>query len=135
MDYIEKLATTKYGDYKGKVSIDFHGMSEDLHSLCKAKGINTDRFFPIGFSIYDEDALGIGHHSTDIPFTIYSIDCGNNGTNFDTVASIISKNDGIANVDKHNFALPISEVGKYIKRFSLMAVGGIREQIKEIKIK
>ena len=62
MDFIKKLTSTKYGDYKGYVSIDTHS-GTDLFNLCKDNGIDTKKYFPIGFTIGESTIDGIGRRN------------------------------------------------------------------------
>ena len=62
---ITPLADTQYHDYVGTAEADKSDYS-DLFSFAKAKGINTQRFEPIGISFY---------HNSDVETTSVAVIC------------------------------------------------------------
>lgn len=135
MNYLNTFANTTYGDFKGKISIDFHGISENLFSLCKDNGIDMDKNFPFGLSFYGESVLEMSSEKNDeITLTIYTLPTSDYGSTFEKVANTLNSNEGIANAEKHRVSLKRSEIGKYFKRLSFMAVSDLRDHISEIKI-
>ncbi len=47
--------TAQYDDCVGEVALDFHMPQISLQDLAKAAGVDTDKYFAIGFKAYDLD--------------------------------------------------------------------------------
>lgn len=134
MDNLNTFANTTYGDFKGKISIDFHGISQDLFSLGSDKGIDTNKHFPFAFSFYDESISGIGSNGMDdISLTIFTLATDEYGQTFEEIAKTLKANGGVANAQRHKVTLNRSDISKYFKRLSLMVVSDLRDHISEIK--
>jgi hypothetical protein len=52
---IEMKAFTQYCDFNGTSAIDWQGGTSDFIKLCRDMGINTDKYQPVGVSIFFGD--------------------------------------------------------------------------------
>lgn len=113
MSTLKEIVTTNYGDYKGVVSIDYqdHFFSQ-LKSLDLPEGIVIGAGFDFG-EIRGECSLD----TVDFYVLIASPEYG------DTMQEIIDSipPQGVK-VKKVKQAIPVSELGKFIKRFNCCGV-------------
>ena len=63
-------ATTQYQEFEGTVAIDDHG-PVGIDTLCDDLGLDSDKFRPIGYSIYFEMDLGRSKRFEHIHLFLY----------------------------------------------------------------
>lgn len=132
-NYLSDYVRTQYGDFKGNVSVDFHGHDGDIYTLCKDYNVDLTEKFPVGFRISEHTIEGVGKQG-NVSVTIYLLDENIYGNSFDEIASIIRQKNGIVTFISQQFFIPYSEIGKYIKRFDCLLISHLRDHIQEIKI-
>jgi hypothetical protein len=129
MEFIKKLTGVKYGDYEGFASVDTHSGTE-LINLCEQKGIDLNKYFPIGFNIHESER--IGHEK--IYLTVYLIDTNLAGANYDEIEKYIRNNSGNISLIKKSFQIQYSELPSCIKRYDITVFNRLRDVIRTPEI-
>ena len=129
MEFIKDLNGVQYGDYEGFASVDTH-TGVELHDFCKQKGINVDKYFPIGFNICDFERIG----QNDIYLAVYLIDTSIAGGNYDEIEKYIKKELGKINLIKKSVPIKYSELSTFIKRFDITVFNTLRDIIQNVDI-
>lgn len=133
MDIFDELVSTQYSDYKGKIEFDTHD-SRALSQICRDHGIDTNQYFPIGFSLYEESSLGLDETS-DALLSVYVVDKSVAGNSYDEIQRFIRKNTGEISVIEKSISMPYSKFFNYFKRCSLAVFqNGFEEVIRKINI-
>lgn len=122
LDVIDKVVSTQYNDYRGYVAIDEHGDSRGIFSMCKENGIDMEKYFLYGVSIYDSEPVGKNH---DLWVKVFLIDKDVYGHSFDEIAQHL----GDVELVMKDIRIPYSKIGDYIKRISIGIVTPISNKI------
>ncbi len=117
---MKSIAHTKYEDWKGFVSID-ENVDNGLFRLCENHGIDTNRFFVVGFGLSHWNGLGISE-TDSVHCTVLLVDMDIYGNSFDQIAANTQ-----VEATKKSFWVPYTDIAKAIKRFSLMTLWKIRD--------
>lgn len=135
MDFLDEHVGTQYEDYNGLVSIDCHGggLGQDIFGMCRDFGIDTKLKFPIAIKFSEFTTQGIGGNGT-MSITIYTVDKEEYGESFDEIQNKIRNDNGTVRVDPNDIYVPYDQLGKYIKRFDIMAVNHMRDYITSFEI-
>lgn len=60
MEYLLPHVSIQYVDFKGLVSVDFHGGDVDIYTLCEDLVIDLANRFPVAFRFAEHIILGVG---------------------------------------------------------------------------
>lgn len=135
MDYqqIEKhVHLSPYEDFKGIIKIDGHHSITSIEKLCNDYGFKTNDKFIVGFGFEEITTNGVGRKDK-ICCRIYYIDKGEYGDNYDAIKEKIKENEFLI-LKKEVFNIRYSDLGKYIKRFSFIALSDISNLVDFIEI-
>lgn len=133
MNILDRHVSTRYGDYKGSIQIDFHSGTE-LFQLCKDNGIDTEKYFVMGFGLSESTTQGIGR-SDEVGITLLLADKSQYGNSFDEIEKKVSDNGGKIELIKKRVYLPYTYLGRYIKRYEFLAINHMRDKIHSLEIK
>nr|DAJ70804.1 MAG TPA: hypothetical protein [Caudoviricetes sp.] len=122
-DLIKDEVSTQYTDMKGIVSIDGH-LPTDLWKLCKEHGVDTNKWFVIGFEVSDNEPIG------DRPLYVsaYVVAMETDNETYDQMAQRLK---GLERVEIHkkSFSISYQELGKYVKRLNFAVLSDISSNI------
>lgn len=104
-------ASTQYDDMTGTCAMDWHTGSE-LHQFAKSKGVDTDRYFPIGLMF-----TGV----PPISFTVYAVDTNVTGYGHKDIGEYAKKVGGNLPIVEFEFSATWNDVAKYMKRLEVIA--------------
>lgn len=133
---IEQEVCTQYEDFCGIIKLDNYGdRTGDFFTMCQNHGINTDKYFLYGITLYDGSCDGIceGKYAENkgdatASVTVYLIDREIYGCSYDE----IRKYQGQIQLKKATFKMAYSEWKKYIKRLSIGVVSPLSKEIDAI---
>ena len=120
LDVLKSLASTKYGDFKGVISIDQQGQS-DIWELCEKNGIDTEQYFIVGFGMSPtQENRGTGF-SDKVVCSVLLLDSKKYGS---SAQAIIDNTCGVKSIKaiQKSFNTTYREVEKHIKRFGFMSL-------------
>ena len=63
LEAVKNLVSTQYGDLGGLIQVDGHD-SDGITMLCKDHGLDTDKYFVIGFKLTESTTTGIGQRGS-----------------------------------------------------------------------
>ena len=125
LDAIDGVVSTQYNDFRGYVAVDEHGDGRGISSMCKEYGIDLDKYFPYGVSIYDSEPVGKNH---DLWVKVFLIDKDVYGHSFDEIAQHL----GDVELVMKDIRIPYSKIGDYIKRISIGFVNPLSSKIRVV---
>ena len=131
VDLIRELVSTKYGDFKGYISVDNRDML-GVFDMCKENGIDEEKYFLFGFGFMEETTIGVGQHGNVI-CNVLLLEKEKYGDNYEDIAFNIQKLDVVDVVKKH-FHVKYTDLHKYIKRYSFMTVTEMSNNISAINL-
>lgn len=126
LDILNDRISTQYTDMKGLVAIDGHNFS-DLWKLCTDNGVDLDNWFLVGLECYDFDPLG----KRVLHAMAYVIKKENLEIGHDAIANRL-QNTGEAEIHIKHFAVPYSQLAKYIKRLHIGLVSDVSNSIRNV---
>jgi hypothetical protein len=132
LDLIMQEVGTKYGDLGGVMQLDGHDGPIAFSNLCKDHGIDMNKYFLIGISGYEEAILGIGA-SDSILITAWLLEKYKYGKGFDEIRENILNDNGVVTIEKKNFTVKYTDIGKYMKRFSFMVSTRLAKYISKLE--
>lgn len=133
VDVLENMVSTKYGDLTGLIQIDEHQGSMGIQKLCADKGIELEKYFPIGYGFSDFTINGIGETDT-ITCSILLLEKEEYGNTFDQIKSKIEYLE-VVNVITKRFDVRYAELASYIKRFDCMLLSEMGKYLTKINVK
>lgn len=128
---IEQEVSTQYEDFGGVIKIDGCEGSIDFFTMCQDHGIDTDKYFLYGITLYDGGCDGIcGGRYVDVKgasveVAVYLIDKQIYGSSFDEIC----RYQGKIKLIKKEFEMAYSEWKNYIKRLSIGVVSPLSKEI------
>ena len=128
---LEEIVSTQYNDLRGLIAIDQH-TGTDIIGLCREQGIDTKKYFFMGFGLSEFTINGIGEYDS-VYCKVFLLEKEKYGQTFDEIQSNISKLETV-DVVKKNFSVKYSDLGKYIKRFDFIALSDMGGAISSMNI-
>lgn len=129
---IEKNVCAQRDDLGGIIKMDGYEGEFTFFNMCKDYGIDTDKYFLYGISLYDGGCDGIcgGKYAENkekptASVTIYLIDREIYGVSYDDIC----KYNGKIQLEKVTFEMAYSEWKKYIKRLAIGVVSPLSREI------
>lgn len=129
---IEQEVSTQYEDFGGLIKIDGYEGSISFFNMCQDHGIDTNKYFLYGISIYDGSCDGIcggkyaeNKREATASVTVYLIDREVYGYSFDDIRDYKGK----IQLEKIRFEMAYSKWKKYIKRLSIGVVSPLSKKI------
>jgi len=129
MEFIKKLTGVKYSDYEGYASVDTHSGTE-LFNLCRNKGIDMEKYFPIGFNIHDSERIG----NETIYLSVYLVDTNIAGKTYDEIEKYIRNLSGNISLIKKSFQIKYSDIPSHIKRYDITIFNRLRDVIRTTEV-
>jgi hypothetical protein len=122
-------ASVQYNDLKGTVAADWRDNTNRLNDFAKSQAINLQEYIPVGISAYLGEPQG---SELDTAFvSIFAVDPTRIGRDADEIRRFVESNEGILPCKNFRLEVPLPELLKFFKRFSLMlfsrSVGEILE--------
>lgn len=130
---IKEHVSTQYGDLTGVVQIDGHESITSIYSLCSDYKFDTSGKFIIGFGLGESTINGIGK-TDEVRCSIFYIEKDTYGNTYDEIALKIKSGSGKLKLQKKDIYIKYSSLGKYIKRFDLLATTDLTRYATEIEI-
>lgn len=131
-DLIKDHVRTQYGDLTGVIQIDGHSNITSIYKLCIDYEFETEDKFIMGFSLTENTLNGIGE-SNKVSCSVLFVNKADYGNNFEEIEAKI-KADGTLKLQKKNFYIKYSDLGKYIKRYNFLAMSELSRFASEIEI-
>lgn len=126
LDFLNERISTQYTDMKGIVAIDGHNFS-DLWKLCSDNGVDLDNWFLVGLECYDFEPIG----GQDLHVMAYVIRNEDLEKGHDAIANRL-QNTGEAEIHIKHFAVPYSQLAKYIKRLHIGLVSNLSSSMRNV---
>lgn len=133
IDILNDLVSTQHNDMKGIIAIEDHGINPTFFGLCKAHGIDTKKYFLIGFGISAYNVIAPTLENATVMCKVLLLEKEKYGSNFDEVKANVSKEDSTDVVEK-TFSVTYKELGEYIKRLDFLAVTEMSAYISKMNI-
>lgn len=130
LEILKDLVDVKYNDMNGLFAFDEND-SDNIHSLCQSQGIDTDKHFVLGFGFEFGEIRG-DERLEVVTCKILLLD-EEYGISYDEVLKNAASMPSLKAVIKR-FDIPVTELGRYIKRFDAMALTEIGNHIRNIEI-
>jgi hypothetical protein len=131
VDLIKDLVQAKHGDYQGYVSID-QTDKNGVYQLCADNGIDLNEYFILSFGLSDGSPLGVGYHK-NIRCTVLLLEKDKYGSSLHEITPNVRSLESVDVIEK-KFSLKYTDLQKYIKCFSFLAVTHVGDHIKKLNI-
>lgn len=127
---LENLVDVKYNDMEGLISFDDND-SDNIHSLCESQGIDTKQYFILGFGFEFGEMRGNDRLKV-VTCKVLLLD-KEYGVSYDEILKHAVSTSSLKAIRKR-FDIPVSELGRYIKRFDCMAMRELGNHITGLEI-
>ncbi|MFV0584988.1 MAG: hypothetical protein ACK5N4_23480 [Parabacteroides gordonii] len=133
IDILKDFVNTQYNDMQGVISIDDHGINPSFLGLCKAHGIDTKKYFLLGFGISVYNIIAPTSENASVTCKVLLLEKEKYGSNFDEIEANVRSEETTDVVEK-TFSVTYKELGEYIKRLDFMAVTDMSKNISKMNI-
>lgn len=131
LEIIEDIVGTQYNDMEGLISIDGH-LGDMFFNMCSDYGIDMDKFFLIGFGLYDSFSQA-GKDNDEVSCKVILLNKKEYGDSYDEIKSKIQNLESVNAVCKY-FYIKYTDLQKYIKRISFMTISSMGDNISKLNI-
>ena len=131
VNLLEDAVSTKYNDMQGLISID-RSDSTDLNDLIKKNGIDSERYFLLGFGVSVSSLLNLDEEDTVCCYALL-LDKDVYGHTYDEISTNVKSLDSV-DVEKVSFFTSANDVLKCIKRVELMLLSPLSTSIAKMNI-
>lgn len=123
----------KYHDLQGLITIEDHGITPSFIGLCKKHGIDTKKYFLLGFGISLYNVIVPKSEDQTVTCKVLLLETEKYGSNFEEIEANIGREE-TTDVIKKTFSVTYKELGEYIKRLDFMTVGEMSSRISNMNI-
>ncbi len=110
-------ASAQYNDLKGTVAADWRDNTNRLNDFAQSQAIDLQGYIPVGISVYLGEPRGSELDTASI--SIFAVDPIRIGRDVDEIRDSVEINEGILPCKIFRLEVPLPELLKFFKRFSI----------------
>ena len=110
-------ASAQYNDVQGTVAADWRDNTNRLSDFAQSQAVDLQGYIPVGISAYLGEPKGSELDTASV--SIFAVDPTRIGRDADEIRSFVESNGGILPCKRFRLEVPLPELLKFFKRFSL----------------